>query len=131
METFATGQLPEDYDVLAPDGSEIRFLSTVKGGSMVHCTLPPGGVSLAVTHQTVEEMWYFVGGVGEVWRKQGESEEIVPATPGAFLNIALGAHFQFRNTGKEPLCFIIATTPPWPGDDEAQRVSDYWTVKST
>ena len=126
MKTFMTGVLPERYDVFAPDGSEIRFLSKVDGGSMVHCTLPSGGVSLAVTHRTVEEMWYFVSGVGEVWRKQGESEDTTLATSGVFLNIPLGARFQFRNTGNEPLCFIIATTPPWPDVDEADRVSDHW-----
>ena len=39
---------------VAPDGSRIRELVAVAGGSMVHCTLPKGAVSMAVVHATVE-----------------------------------------------------------------------------
>ena len=49
--------------------------------------------------------------------------------PGISLTIPLGAHFQFRNEGKEPLSFIILTIPPWPGEGEAVRVADYWEVE--
>ena len=41
-------------------------------------------------------------------------------------SIPLGAHFQFRNPGAEPLAFVIVTMPPWPGMDEAMRVADHW-----
>jgi hypothetical protein len=46
----------------------------------------------------------------------------------ASLNIPLGTRFQFRNTGAEPLCFIIATLPPWPGEDEAITQVGHWEV---
>jgi mannose-6-phosphate isomerase-like protein (cupin superfamily) len=46
--------------------------------------------------------------------------------PGTCLTIPVGTHFQFRNPGREPLCFLIVTTPPWPGAQEAVRVQDYW-----
>lgn len=62
-------RLSNDYDTLAPDGSEIRLLSATSRGSMVHCTLNPGEVSLPVAHRTVEEVWYFLDGAGQVWRK--------------------------------------------------------------
>ena len=39
-----------------------------------------------------------------------------------------GRDFQFRNTGAASLCFLIATTPPWPGEDEAVRAPDHWAV---
>ncbi|MFO1072711.1 MAG: cupin domain-containing protein [Geminicoccaceae bacterium] len=116
------------YDVLAPDGSEIRFLPQLKGGSMVHCTLPPGAVSLAVTHRTVEELWYVLAGAGELWRAQDGREQVVPLLPGTAHTIPLGAHFQFRNPGAEPLAFVIVTMPPWPGMDEAVRVTDHWAT---
>ena len=61
-----TTALPYEYTALAPDGSEIRELVRATGGSMVHCTLPVGATSLAVTHRTVEEVWYVVGGRGQV-----------------------------------------------------------------
>lgn len=126
--TFSSRAPSPAYDVLAPDGSEIRLLPQVKGGSMVHCTLPPGKTSLAVTHRTVEELWYVLGGTGELWRRQGEQEAIKPMRPGTAHSIPLGAHFQFRNTGAEPLTFVIVTMPPWPGNDEAVRVEDHWPV---
>lgn len=124
-----TTRLPDEYTVLAPDGSEIRELVAVKGGSMVHCTLPPGTVSLAVAHRTVEEVWFFLKGRGQVWRKNDERETVVDVEPGSSLTIELGSHFQFRNTGNEDLCFVIVTMPPWSGNDEAVRVQDYWEVK--
>ena len=61
--------LAAEYDVLAPDGSEIRLLAQTGRGSMVHCTLPPGRVSVAVAHRTVEEVWYCLEGAGQVWRR--------------------------------------------------------------
>jgi mannose-6-phosphate isomerase-like protein (cupin superfamily) len=121
-----TTRLPEEYTVLAPDGSEIRELVVVKGGSMVHCKLPPGAASTAIRHVTVEEAWYFIQGRGQVWRKRGEQESVVDVEPGVALTIEPGTHFQFRNTGDEDLCFIIVTMPPWPGAQEAVRVEDYW-----
>ena len=116
--SFETTKLPVDYTVLAPDGSEIRELSMLAGGSMAHCTLPPGGVSKSVYHKTVEEIWYFLEGEGEVWRKNDQSEEVTPAVPGVSLTIPVGTHFQFRNTGDAPLVFVLVTMPPWPGEDE-------------
>jgi len=119
-------QLPQDYNELAPDGSEIRLLLGLKGGGLCHCTLPPGKTSKAVKHRTVEEIWYFLSGKGEVWRKDNEKEEVVEVIPGTCIDIPLGTHFQFRNTGDKPLCFIISTMPPWPGNDEAIKVKGKW-----
>jgi mannose-6-phosphate isomerase-like protein (cupin superfamily) len=123
---FQTRATPEGVDTLAPDGSEIRLLTQVRGGSLVHCTLPPGGVSLAVTHRTVEELWFVLEGQGELWRRQRERESIDALVPGVSASIPLGTHFQFRNIGDAPLCMVIVTMPPWPGADEAVRVADHW-----
>ena len=119
-------QVPLQFDLLAPDGSEIRLLVSTGRGSMVHCTLQPGGVSKAVTHRTVEEVWYFLEGAGQVWRKSAGEEEILDVSAGLSLSIPLGTHFQFRNTGDLPLRFVIVTMPPWPGADEAIQVADHW-----
>jgi len=117
-----------NYDTLAPDGSEIRLLSATSRGSMVHCTLNPGEVSMAVAHRTVEEVWYFLEGTGHVWRREGSRERIVNVAPGASLSLPVGTHFQFRTTGNRPLRFIIVTMPPWPGEDEAYPVPGHWPV---
>jgi len=123
---FATKQLGVDYDVLAPDTSEIRLLVSTSRGSMVHGTLPPDQVSLAITHRTVEEVWYITEGRGQVWRKHGDHEAIVDVEPGSALTIPCGTHFQFRTVGPEPLRFVMCTMPPWPGEQEAVRVPGPW-----
>jgi mannose-6-phosphate isomerase-like protein (cupin superfamily) len=128
---FATGQLGQAYDVLAPDTSEIRLLVGTTRGSLAHGTLPPGRVSLAVAHRTVEEVWYVTAGRGQVWRKQGDRESVVDVEPGTALTIPTGVHFQFRTSGSEPLRFVMCTMPPWPGEQEAVRVPDHWPVIGT
>lgn len=121
-----TRNLRAEYDYLAPDTSEIRLLVDVPGGGLAHCTLPPGGVSTAVRHRTVEELWYVVSGTGEMWRSLGEEETVVELEPGVGLNVPCGARFQFRATGDAPLQIVIATIPRWPGAEEAVPVPGHW-----
>ncbi len=120
--------VPSKIDQIAPDGSEIRLLPAMTGGGLCHCTLPPGKTSLTGVHTTVEEIWYFIQGRGLVWRKQGSREEEVDVFSHVCLTIPPQTHFQFRNTGWEPLCFIISTMPPWPGQKEWSRVPDHWSL---
>lgn len=126
---FATMTLPE-ASIVAPDGSAIRPLLEVTRGGLSHCTLPPGGVSLAVRHRTIEELWFILAGRCEVWRRLGDVEEVVEAAPGTCVSLPTGTHFQFRTRGAEPLVFVIATLPPWPGMEEAVRVADHWPTGS-
>ena len=115
-----------DVDALAPDGSEVRLLAVGERGSMAHFRLAPGGVSLAVAHRTVEELWYFVGGRGRMWRRLGDIEETVDVAPGVSIAIPVGTRFQFRCDGEEPLEAVGVTIPPWPGPDEAYVVDGTW-----
>jgi len=123
---FQTRSISVEPDTLAPDGSEIRLLSTLPGMSLVHCSLPPGEVSTAVRHRTVGELWYFLSGEGEVWRSNGQHETVTSVRGGVSLSIPLGTTFQFRSTGPEPLCLVIATAPAWPGPDEAIPCAGKW-----
>jgi len=125
--SWHTARLNRDYDVLAPDGSEIRLLVQVGGGSLVHCTLRPGSTTLAVEHRTVEEVWYCVAGQGQLWRCADGADEITDLSPGVAVTIPLGARFQFRASGAQPLELVIATMPPWPGAGEALPVQGVWT----
>ena len=93
---------------------------------MAHFELPTGHISTAVAHRTVEEIWYFLAGRGEMWRKQDGQEEVVPVEPGVCLTIPLGTHFQFRSIGYQPLSAVGVTMPPWPGEDEAYEVTGIW-----
>ena len=123
---FATRHLPEEADVTAPDGSDVRILLALAGGSLAHFALAPGKSSLAVTHHTVEEIWYFLGGEGEMWRRRGDQESVVNVKSGVCLTIPLGTWFQFRSCGSEPLTAVAVTMPPWPGDHEAQQIEGPW-----
>lgn len=123
---WETKRLPVERNYLAPDTSEIRLLPSMTRGGLCHCLLPVQAVSRAVRHKTVEEIWFCQQGQGQVWRKNGEAEETVDVRAGVSLTIPVGTHFQFRNTGSEPLCILIVTMPPWPGEDEAVRVEDHW-----
>jgi mannose-6-phosphate isomerase-like protein (cupin superfamily) len=126
MEQFATRQLTQTPDTIAPDGSEVRLLCAMGGGSMAHFRLLPGAVSKAVAHRTVEEIWVVTAGIGRLWRRLGEFEETVPLDPGTSLTIPTGTAFQFRNDGATPLDIIGVTMPPWPGTDEAYVVAGPW-----
>jgi len=119
MHKFETKRLPVARGAVAPDGSDVRILLGLQGGGMAYFELPPGQTSTAVTRKTVEEIWFFLSGRGEMWRRTGEHEEIVPVEKGVCLTIPLGTHFQFRSYGYEPLGAIGVTMPPWPGEGEA------------
>src|SRR5438132_13659425 len=127
---WQTARVAPDYDVRAPDGSEIRLLVSGRGGSMVHCIVRPGQVTRAVRHRTVDEVWFCVSGMGEVWRSSASGEEIVELDNGVALSIPVGVAFQFRATGDEPLQVVITTMPPWPGPDEAEAVRGPWEPTS-
>jgi mannose-6-phosphate isomerase-like protein (cupin superfamily) len=123
---FSHRRLAEAPDAMAPDGSEVRLLATSGRGSMAHFRLPGGGVSRAVRHRSVEELWYFVAGRGEMWRRDADGEATVEVHPGLSLDIPVGTSFQFRALGDAPLEAVAATMPPWPGPDEAEFVAGIW-----
>ncbi len=124
--SFVTRIRNDEPDAIAPDGSEVRLLANTKRGSMAEFILPPGKVSIAVAHHTVEEVWFFTQGQGQLWRKNNEAEEIVQIHPGLSISIPIGTHFQFRNDGTKNLKAIGTTMPPWPGEGEAYIVKGKW-----
>ena len=121
-----TATLPSDFTTMAPDGSEIRALLQLRGGSVVHCTLPAGQITKAVRHRTVEEIWFILSGAGELWRRDGEREMVTELGAGVAVSLPLGVAFQFRAISEVPLRFLICTMPPWPGEDEAISVMGKW-----
>jgi mannose-6-phosphate isomerase-like protein (cupin superfamily) len=123
---FETKPLPPGPDAVAPDGSHVRVLLRVRGGGLAHFELAAGQTSVAVRHRSVEEIWYFLRGTGEMWRSSGDDSEVVNVSTGVCVTITLGTAFQFRATGNEPLAAIGATIPPWPGDGETAIVSGPW-----
>jgi len=123
---FATKRLSSSCDLKAPDGSEVRLLLSLKGGSMAHFRLSPGEVSMAVMHRTVEEIWYVVAGGGTLWRDFDGREEMEELSVGLCVTIPLGTRFQFCASAGVGLEIVAVTMPPWPGDGEAVLVSGPW-----
>jgi mannose-6-phosphate isomerase-like protein (cupin superfamily) len=124
---FETRRLGAQPDATAPDGTAVRLLLSLGGGSMAHFELPAGSVSHPVTHRTVEEIWFIVSGRGSIWRRQDGLELIEALSPGTSLTIPLGTAFQFRAEAGAPLSFVAITMPPWPGADEALPAPGPWT----
>jgi len=123
---FDTRRLSAEPDATAPDGTAVRLLLSLDGGSMAHFELPAGAVSHAVTHRTVEEIWFILGGRGAIWRRQAGVERIEAVSAGLSLTVPLGTEFQFRADAGEPLSFVAITMPPWPGAGEAPPAEGPW-----
>ena len=97
---WETKRLPARPDVVAPDGSDVRILLGLAGGSMAHFELGPGETSVAVVHRTVEEIWFFVGGRGEMWRADDEREDVVEVEPGVCSRSRSGRGFSSARSAR-------------------------------
>jgi mannose-6-phosphate isomerase-like protein (cupin superfamily) len=128
MPAFMTKRLPAARDSVAADGSDVRVLLSLRGGSMAHFELAPGETSTAVAHRTVEEIWFFVGGRGEMWRRLGDEEAVVLVDAGVCITLPLGTRFQLRSFGPGPLAAVGVTMGPWPGEGEAYEVEGRWSA---
>lgn len=118
--------LKTSRDYLAPDGSEIRLLCEGTRAGLCHCILPAGQTTNAVKHRSVEEVWYVLEGHGEIWHEALNVQEPIQAVPGLSVVISPGHAFQFRASQSGPLKILIATTPPWPGKEEAEPADGFW-----
>ena len=118
--------LPERVDATAPDGSDVRILLRVGGASVAHFQLAGGETSVATRHRTIDEIWYFLGGRGQMWRRLSGFESIVDVSQGSCISIPVGTEFQFQALGDAPLQAIGTTVPPWPGSGEATIVKGPW-----
>ena len=126
MAMFETKQLQKQRDAVAPDGSDVRVLLSVSGGGMAHFALAANQPSKAVMHRTVEEIWFFLSGRGQMWRMRDGQSSVVDVSAGTCVTIPFGTHFQFRSLSDEPLAAVGVTMPPWPGEGEAVIVDGEW-----
>ncbi|MFF4755782.1 cupin domain-containing protein [Streptomyces sp. NPDC002514] len=127
-ERFTTLRLDQAPEVTAPDGSRVRPLCVLPGtASFAQFELAPGQTAKAVSHATVQEIWYVTSGAGEMWRSQDGREEVTALEPGVCLTIPLGTTFQFR-AGEQELRVVAVTVPAWPTDspDEARFEPGRW-----
>jgi mannose-6-phosphate isomerase-like protein (cupin superfamily) len=126
LSSFLTKRLPMKHDAIAPDGSDVRVLLGLKGGGLAHFELASDQTSVAVAHHSVEEIWFFLNGRGEMWRELEGFEEIVSVEAGVCITIPVGTKFQFRSFCYGPLAAIGVTMPPWPEDGDAYPVKGKW-----
>ena len=124
--SFASLHVDDAMEAAAPDGSVVRVLVRTPGGSMARFSLPPGAVSRAVVHRTVDEVWYVLSGRGRMWLRAGDREAIVALAAGMSVTIPVGTAFQFRSDSAEPLQVVGVTMPPWPGAQEAVAAEGPW-----
>lgn len=119
--------LGEAAEVTAPDGSAVRPLCVLPGAaSFAHFELAPHQVSQAVSHATVQEIWYVIGGSGQMWRGANGLDAVTDLVPDICLTIPLGTSFQFR-AGGDGLRVVAVTVPPWPDDPgEARPERGLW-----
>jgi mannose-6-phosphate isomerase-like protein (cupin superfamily) len=129
MTSFDDATLPDVADCTARDGSEIRLLGKTKNGSLCHARLAADQVASAVRHRNVDELWFCLRGAGRIWRKSAEREGIVDLREGSSITLPAGTSFQWRNDGPGTLDVLIATIPPWPGDEEAVDVGGAWAPR--
>lgn len=118
--------LPSIADAKSPAGADIRFKMGGTTGNMIHSTVPPGQINRATIHETISEFWYILEGDGEIWRRDGDEEEVTSLVAGVSIDIPVGTAFQYRNVGSELLKFICISMPPWPGDHEASHLEGAW-----
>ena len=122
--------LRAEPDDTAPDGSLIFLQGDEPAGGVAGCVLPAGTASVPVRHATVEELWYVLGGSGQLSRRDGTlPPEVVDLVPGTCVDIARGLTFQFRAAEHELLHVLLLTMPRWPGPQEATPVRELatWT----
>ncbi len=86
--TLQTAKLSK-ADYLAPMVLRFDYSPMFRGGGLAQCTLPRKGTSLAVRHKTVEEIWYFIEGTGEVWRQMGSKKRTTRVHAGECITIPL------------------------------------------
>lgn len=121
MTDFTALRVEDAAEVSAPDGSAVRPLCVLPGAaSFARFELAASQVSSAVSHASVQEVWYVVRGDGRIWRAQHGREEITALEPGVCLTIPSGTRFQFR-AGPDGLQVVAATVPPWPDDPHEAR----------
>ena len=112
---------------VAPDGSTVRPLMRSDRASAAEFRLCAGGISHAVRHRQVEEIWHVIAGSGALWRQREGFDEVVALEVGSTVVVEAGMTFQFRASSE--LRVFAVTIPPWPKmDREADLVPGRWVA---
>ena len=103
--------MPTEGRTIAVVGDVYRFLAT---GDDTHGTyaaweaiVPPGGGPPPHVHTREEEGFYILE--GEITLHAGDQK--IVATPGMFVNMAIGMPHSFKNESKQPAKMLIMVAP--------------------
>ena len=130
MSSWQTEDLPEAPDYVSPGGtSEIRLLPSFPSGELAHAKAPPECVAKPAILTGITEVFYVVGGSGELWRRQGESEETIELVVGRSPTIPPGVDFQYR-THSDPLELIVFSAPRWEREAWSEGEPREWPEDS-
>ena len=126
MSSWQTEDLPEAPNYTSPGGtSEIRLLPSFQSGELAHAKAPPECVAKPAILTGITEVFYVVGGSGELWRRQGESEETIELVVGRSPTIPPGVDFQYR-THSDPLELIVFSAPRWEPEAWSEGAPREW-----
>jgi mannose-6-phosphate isomerase-like protein (cupin superfamily) len=100
------------------DGSEIREIlahrnSAIRNQSLAEATVFPGQTTEAHYHPKTEEIYYILGGEGEVF----VGSEARRVSVGDGIAIPPGTPHQIRNRGDVELVFLCCCAPAYEHDD--------------
>lgn len=130
MSLWDTADLPKAPDYISPGGtSEIRLLPSFPSGELAHAKAPPECVSKPAILTGITEVFYVVGGSGQLWRGQGEVEETIELVEGRTATIPPSVNFQYR-TQADPLELIVFSAPRWERDAWSEGAARDWPENS-
>src|SRR5690242_8322951 len=108
---WITMDLAEEPDRRSPGcDAEIRFLPGFPAADFAHATVEARTASPAAILTEQTELFYVVGGEGELWRRHDGVEEVTRLRTGRSVGIPPGVDYQYRS-GHEPLRLLVATLP--------------------
>lgn len=82
--------------------------------SVAHAIVPPGGSTLPHIMKNAIELYYILGGAGEMHI----GVRSAPVHPGQIVLIPKGRTQYIRNTGTTDLVFLCIVSPKWQAADE-------------
>jgi mannose-6-phosphate isomerase-like protein (cupin superfamily) len=84
------------------------------GCSVAHAIIPPGESTLPHVLKRSTELYYILGGTGEMHIDEGQAS----VREGQIVLIPPGARQFIKNTGALDLVFLCIVAPKWQADDE-------------
>ncbi len=104
---FVTKDTSKIREILAPRNSLIRQQS------LAEAVVPVGGATEEHYHATSEEIYYILGGTGEM-QVEGQS---FPVREGDAVALLPGERHKIWNRGDQNLVFLCICVPPYEHDD--------------